>query len=190
CSSGSGSANSAKHVVIVMDGLEDFTSKPLEWARENVAAAGCTITLLGVMPWLNFPLSSKTWQDIWMLEFEDSNIAKEKNTEWKSDFKYLKLPAVVDICNNYGVLPQKEIVMGYPARLLVVERIISLHAAWVVFDSDKYHKKNREFYTEKISCNMVMMNEEGGFDMIKRWPMIGINGDNSGTTPGESPASW
>lgn len=37
---------------------------------------------------------------------------------------------------------------------------------------------------------MVMMNEEGGFDMIKRWPMIGINGDNSGTTPGESPASW
>lgn len=56
--------------------------------------------------------------------------------------------------------------------------------------SDKYHKKNREFYTEKISCNMVMMNEEGGFDMIKRWPMIGINGDNSGTTPGESPASW
>lgn len=27
-------------------------------------------------------------------------------------------------------------------------------------------------------------------DMIKRWPMIGINGDNSGTTPGESPASW
>lgn len=38
-----------------------------------------------------------------MLEFEDSNIAKEKNTEWKSDFKYLKLPAVVDICNNYGV---------------------------------------------------------------------------------------
>lgn len=30
--------------------------------------------------------------------------------------------------------------------------------------SDKYHKKNREFYTEKISCNMVMMNEEGGHD--------------------------
>lgn len=35
--------------------------------------------------------------------------------------------------------------------------------------NDEYHKKNREFYTEKIPCNMVMMNEEGGFDMIKRW---------------------
>lgn len=54
-SSGFGSANSAKHVVIVMDGLEDFTLEPLEWALENIAPAGCTVTLLGLMPWLNIP---------------------------------------------------------------------------------------------------------------------------------------
>lgn len=55
-SPGSGSANSTtKHVVIVMDGLKDFTMEPLEWALNNITAAGFTVTLLGLMPWLNIP---------------------------------------------------------------------------------------------------------------------------------------
>ncbi|KAJ0052084.1 hypothetical protein Pint_03440 [Pistacia integerrima] len=159
--------NIGKHVVIVMDGLKDFTMEPLEWALHNIMPTGSTVTLLGLMPWLNIPHLS---------------IAKDKS-EWKSDAKYLKLQAVIDLCKKYGVLPQKEVVMGYPPRLLVVERIVSLHATWVVFDSDKYHKKNREFYAEKIPCNMVMMNEGGDVDMIRGFPL------NDDRTPGESPAS-
>ncbi|XP_031248760.1 uncharacterized protein LOC116106531 [Pistacia vera] len=174
--------NIGKHVVIVMDGLKDFTMEPLEWALHNIMPTGSTVTLLGLMPWLNIPLSSKTWRDVWMLELEDLSIAKDKS-EWKSDAKYLKLQAVIDLCKKYGVLPQKEVVMGYPPRLLVVERIVSLHATWVVFDSDKYHKKNRDFYAEKIPCNMVMMNEGGDVDMIRGFRL------NDDRTPGESPAS-
>lgn len=32
------------------------------------------------------------------------------------------------------VVPQKDVLMGYPSKLLVVEKITSLHATWVVFD--------------------------------------------------------
>lgn len=47
-------SNPKKHVVVVMDGLEEFTTKPLEWALENlITSSGCVVTLLGVMPWLN-----------------------------------------------------------------------------------------------------------------------------------------
>jgi hypothetical protein len=49
-----------------------------------------------------------------------------------------------------------------------------------------HHRKNREFYANTIPCNMVMMNEEGGADMIRGHPMI----DNGESTPGEfSPAT-
>ncbi|XVF13630.1 hypothetical protein REPUB_Repub08aG0224100 [Reevesia pubescens] len=180
-----GSENIPKHVVIVTDGLKEFTTELLEWVLENVIASGHKVTLLGFMPWLNIPLSSKTWQDVWMLEFEHLSIIKEKN-EWKNDAKYLKLQAVLDLCNEHGVVPQKEIVMGYPLPLLVAERIISLRATWVVFDSDRDLRKNREYFAEKIPCNMVMMSEEGEMDMIKGRPMID-NGEQSPST--ESPAS-
>lgn len=68
-----------------------------------------------------------------MLEFEHLSFIKEKN-EWKNDAKYLKLQAVLDLCKKHGVVPQKEIVMGYPLPWLLVERIINLRATWVVFD--------------------------------------------------------
>ncbi|KAK1569138.1 hypothetical protein Q3G72_033026 [Acer saccharum] len=177
--------NTAKSVVIVMDGFKDVDMETLEWALQNITTPGSTVTLLGIMPWLNIPLSSKTWRAVWMLEFEDLINLKEK-PELKSDAKYLKLQAVMDLCRKYGVVPQKEVVMGFPLRLLVLERIISLHATWVIFDSDKYHKKNREFYEKRIPCKVVMINEEGGVDMIRGWPLMTDNGDS---TPGESPAS-
>ncbi|KAH7578629.1 hypothetical protein JRO89_XS01G0407400 [Xanthoceras sorbifolium] len=180
-----GSGNTAKNVVIVMDGFKDITMEPLEWALQNIITPDSTVTLLGIMPWLNIPLYSKTWRAVWMLDFKDLNNAKEKS-ELKCDAKYLKLQAVVDLCKKYGVVPQKEVAMGFPLRLLVLERIISLHATWVVFDSDKYHRKNREFYKKKIPCNMVMINEERDVDMIKGWPLMIDNGES---TEGESSAS-
>lgn len=50
-----GLMNTPKHVLIVMDGMKEFRTEPLEWALENVINAGSTVTLLGVMPWLNIP---------------------------------------------------------------------------------------------------------------------------------------
>jgi len=164
-----GSMNRARHVIIVMDAMKEFTTEPLEWALENVIKAGSVVILLGVMPWLNIPLSSKTWLDVWPVGLEELSFVKEK-IEWKSDVKYLKLQAVVDLCKNYGVLLQKKVVMGYPSRLLVVEEITSLHATWVVFD--RHQKNDRKFYAGKLPCNMVMMNEEGEADMIKGRTMI------------------
>lgn len=50
------SIESPENVLIVMDGLEEFTVEPLKWVLENIALmACCTITILGVMPWLNIP---------------------------------------------------------------------------------------------------------------------------------------
>ena len=50
------SSESPRHVVVVMDGLKEFTMEPLEWVLQNIALEECcSITLLGVMPWLNIP---------------------------------------------------------------------------------------------------------------------------------------
>jgi len=174
-----GSMNTARHVIIVMDAMKEFNTEALEWALEHVIKAGSVVILLGVMPWLNIPLSSKTWLDIWPVGLEELSIVKEK-IEWKSDVKYLKLQAVVDLCKNYGVLLQKKVIMGYPSRLLVVDEIASLHATWVVFD--RHQRTERKFYAEKLPCNMVMMNEEGDADMIKGRTMIDC-------TIAESPSS-
>ena len=49
-------SNPTKNIVIVMDGLIEFTPEVLEWVLQNIATrSGCVITLLGVMPWLNIP---------------------------------------------------------------------------------------------------------------------------------------
>ncbi|KAG6577706.1 Ubiquitin carboxyl-terminal hydrolase 21, partial [Cucurbita argyrosperma subsp. sororia] len=137
-SSSSEAAN--RHIVVVMDGMAEFTTKPLEWALDNVIKPGCVVTLIGAMPWLNIPLSSKTWLDIWPFNLEE-------------------MPFVV---------PQKKVIMGHPLRLLIVEQISGLHATWVVFD--KHQRNNRAFYAKKIKCNMVMLKEDGGVDMINREP--------------------
>ena len=57
-------------------------------------------------------VSSKTWQDVWMLEFEHLSLIKEKN-EWKNDAKYLKLQAVLDLCKKHGVLNLKTLAPVY-----------------------------------------------------------------------------
>ncbi|GMI63902.1 hypothetical protein HRI_000059500 [Hibiscus trionum] len=171
-----GSVNLPKHVVIVMDGLQEFTTQLLEWVLQNICASGHIVTLLGFMPWLNIPLSSKTRQDVWMLEFENLSV--------RNDARYLKLQAVVELCRFHGVTLQKEIVMGYPLPSLLAERIVSHRASWVVFDNDRYLRKNRAYFAKKIPCKMVMMGEEGYMDMIRGRSMID-NGDN---TPCESPA--
>lgn len=51
-----GSFDIPKHVVVVMDGLKDPSIKLLEWVLQNFGLeACCTITLIGVKPWLNIP---------------------------------------------------------------------------------------------------------------------------------------
>ncbi|KAK9082698.1 hypothetical protein Scep_029169 [Stephania cephalantha] len=165
-----GSITPSKHVVVVMDAMKDFSSEPLQWALDNVTGSGYTVTLLGVMPWLNLPLSCKTWLDIWTLNLEDLPGLIERN-EWKSDLKYQK------------VVPHMKVAMGYPLRLVVLEQTTSLSATWVVFD--KHHRRNREFYAKRIPCNVVMMNNEGEVEMIKVRPMI----DNGEMMATESPAT-
>ncbi|XP_008448679.1 uncharacterized protein LOC103490778 [Cucumis melo] len=156
-----------RHVVVVMDGMEEFTTHPLEWALDNVIKPGCLVTLVGAMPWLNIPLSSKTWLDIWPINLEEMSFEGVER-EYISEAKYAKLEAVVSLCKKYGVVPQKKVVMGHPLRLLIVEKISSLHATWVVFD--KHQRGNRSYYAKKIKSNMVMLREDGSVDMINREP--------------------
>ncbi|KAF9611695.1 hypothetical protein IFM89_034878 [Coptis chinensis] len=193
---------SSKHVVIVMDALKEFSYETLQWALDHVIGTGYTVTLLGVMPWLNLPfvqiitsscklpcqslnlyvhVSCKTWLDVWTLDLEDLPSLRERS-EWTNDAKYQKVRAIIELCDKYGVVPHMKVAMGYPLRLVVLEQTTSLHATWVVFD--RHHRKNRAFYAKRIPCNVVMMNSDGEMDILNKLPMID-NGDN---TPGDSPA--
>jgi hypothetical protein len=50
-----GSENCPDNVVVVMDGMVEYKTEPLEWALQNVVVPGSVVTLVGVMPWLNIP---------------------------------------------------------------------------------------------------------------------------------------
>lgn len=55
-SSGGGSMDDPKRILIVMDALKEFSIELLEWVLKNFTFRDCcTITLLGIMPWLNIP---------------------------------------------------------------------------------------------------------------------------------------
>lgn len=93
------------------------------------------------------------------------------------------------------VVPEIVTEMGHPIRLLVVEQISSLHATLVVFDRH-HHKKYIEYYAEKIPCNMVVMNDNGDVDLIKKRTTFQTEVDNinriyystaAGASPSASP---
>ncbi|GAA0179749.1 hypothetical protein LIER_30012 [Lithospermum erythrorhizon] len=159
------SLNDPMSILIVHDGLEDLSTEPLEWVLKEIASSiRCNVVLLGVMPWLNIPLSSKTWSEIWSVHREDLSIV---HGEKKMKAKYQKFQHLLDLCKEYGVVPEIRTEMGHPLRLLVIEQIISLHATVVVFD--RYHdRKNIEYYAEKVGCcHMVRMNDNGEAETIQ-----------------------
>ncbi|KAL1829956.1 hypothetical protein ACET3Z_008368 [Daucus carota] len=99
-----------RDVVIVMDGLKDPSLELLAWVLEHVITdAAWTITVLQVSPWLNIPLSYKKWSEDVMMNIHN-------------------------LCRNRGIVPQVTTIMGYPLRLLVVERIASLHPTLLAID--------------------------------------------------------
>ncbi|KAI4314481.1 hypothetical protein L6164_027384 [Bauhinia variegata] len=162
------SGKARKHVVLVMNGMTEFDTQTLQWTLDNVVTAGCIVTLLGVMPWLNIPLFLKTRNDFWMVELEDVAPLMEKHG------------TVNDVKNpkRQEVMPQKKIAMGYPKRLRVVDQIRTLCPTWVVFD--RYHRRNKDFYARKIPCNILMMSDDGKFDMVKSRMKIS-NGESTPT---------
>ncbi|GJY23440.1 hypothetical protein Tco_0397098 [Tanacetum coccineum] len=147
-----------KHVVIVMDATKEFSVETLEWVLKNIALdTWCAITLLGVKPWLTFVLSCKTETDIWTMKIEDLLSMNQRCQ---------KAQALVDLCIKYKVAPQIESEQGFPTRLLVLEKITSVYATWVVFD--RHHsKKHVEYVAEKVPCNILVMNNKGEADMIR-----------------------
>ncbi|KAI9187433.1 hypothetical protein LWI28_028129 [Acer negundo] len=52
------SMNDDRNVVIVMDALREFSWQPLLWTLKHVLRSGCSVTLLGVMPWIPFACCS------------------------------------------------------------------------------------------------------------------------------------
>ncbi|CAI9095353.1 OLC1v1031283C1 [Oldenlandia corymbosa var. corymbosa] len=155
-----------KQVVVVMDGLREFSWEPLEWVLKNVADGGgsssCKVTLLGVKPWLNIPLFSKTSSDFWSIDLDELSLIREL----RNDANYHIVRVLLDICQHYGVVLEIRTEMGHPLHLLVLEAISSLHATLVVFD--RHHdRKYIEFYAEKVPCNMVKMREDGQVEAIK-----------------------
>lgn len=45
-----------KRILVIMDGLKEFSVDLLEWALKNFTFGDCcSITLLDIMPWLNIP---------------------------------------------------------------------------------------------------------------------------------------
>ncbi|CAI9755260.1 unnamed protein product [Fraxinus pennsylvanica] len=180
-----GSMDNPNRVLIVMNGLKDVSIDLLEWVLKNFTFRHCcTITILGISPWLNIPLSAKTWSDIWSMDLDDLSTVRER-IEWKNDPKYQKVQRLVDLCQSYGVVPEIRTEMGHPIRLLVVEQISSLNATLVVFD--RHHdRKNIEYYAEKVPCNMVVVNDNGEVELIKKRSCMDSEAENTPTTIAES----
>ncbi|KDP37889.1 hypothetical protein JCGZ_05771 [Jatropha curcas] len=122
--------NICKHVVIVMDALKEFSRQPLQWALDHVIQTHCTITLLGVMPWLPLPLSCKTWLDVWTFDHGDLSALKSRS-EWKNDHKYQKIRRIIEQCEQKGVVPCMKVAMGHPLKLVILEQTTNLHATLV-----------------------------------------------------------
>lgn len=53
------SLNTDRNVVFVIDALTEFPWRPFKWTIDHVIPPGCTVTLLGVMPWI--PLACKIY---------------------------------------------------------------------------------------------------------------------------------
>eukprot|EP01018_Ginkgo_biloba_P025445 Gb_15428 [translate_table: standard] len=200
-----------KSVVVVMDAFRDFSSSALEWALAHVTQSGDSLTLLGVLPWLNMlrpgilsivvpnceivPVitflvaehcfcSDKAfavWADI--LIFSDRDLkSMKKEPEWMSD-KYQKIREFTELCEKYGVLPQVKIAMGYPLRLVVLDKAASLRAAWIVLD--RHLKRDRGFYMKRMPCNLVLMMNNGEADILRTQSLFL---SNCSIDPDQSPA--
>ncbi|KAL1556332.1 hypothetical protein AAHA92_11975 [Salvia divinorum] len=171
-----------KRVLIVMDALKDFSMEILEWVLNNFSFdTSSKISILGITPYLNIPLSTKTWSDRWGMDLEDLVLLLQKN---ENDFKYQKLGRLIHLCRKYGVVPEIRTEMGHPLRLLVIEQISTLHATLVVFD--RYHdKKHIEYYAKKIPCNMLVVNHNGKAQLIKkvRCDVSQVESPSSSSTP-------
>lgn len=63
------------------------------------------------------------------------------------------------------VVPCMKVAMGHPLKLVVLEQTTSLHATFVVID--RHLKKNKAFYADRLPSNAVIMNSDGGVDMLK-----------------------
>ncbi|CAK7348094.1 unnamed protein product [Dovyalis caffra] len=172
---------SSTHVVIVMDALRGFSWEPLQWALDHVIATGYTITLLGVMPWIPLPLSLKTWLDVWTFDLGDWSALKGRG-ELKNDQKSQKIRGIIQLCDQKGAVPCMKVAMGHPLKLVVLEHTTNLHATFVVID--RHLKKDRAFFADRLPSNAVIMNSDGGVDMLKM-----LSTDLSSSTPRESPAT-
>lgn len=51
-----------------------------------------------------------------------------------------------------------------------------------------HDRKDTEFYAEKVPCNIVAMNDDGEYDMIKARTRLNASEDYSFTGPSPSPA--
>ncbi|XP_057775585.1 uncharacterized protein LOC130994558 [Salvia miltiorrhiza] len=169
-----------KRVLIVMDALKEFSMEILEWVLKSFTFDNSSrINILGITPYLNIPLSTKTWSDMWGMDLEDLIPLLEKN-EVKIDVKYNKLQRLLDLCRKYGVVPEIRTETGHPLQLLVIEQITTLHATLVVFD--RHHdKKHIEYYAKKIPCNMLVVNDNGKAQLIKK-----VQCDDSSSSPAPS----
>ncbi|XP_035838434.1 uncharacterized protein LOC118485977 [Helianthus annuus] len=155
-----------KDVVIVMNATKKFSVKALEWVLKNIELdTCCTITLFGVKPWLSFVSSCKTETDIWTMNIK--NLMSMRDTdEWRNDSRCQKAQELVDLCLKYKVTPRIQTGQGFPKRLLVLEKIASAYATWVVFD--RYNnKKHIEYVAKKVPCNLLVMKRNGEAEMIK-----------------------
>lgn len=53
--------------------------------------------------WCMFAVSGRTWDDIWMMDFEGL-VTNHKETQCKNDVKCLKLQPLIELCREYNVL--------------------------------------------------------------------------------------
>ncbi|XP_035838432.1 uncharacterized protein LOC118485976 [Helianthus annuus] len=160
-----------------MDATKEFSVETLKWVLENIELdSSCTITLLGIKPWLTFVFSCKTETDIWKMSMEDLLNMRDTD-EWRNDIRYQKAQELVNLCLKYKVTPHIESGQGFPKHLLVLERIASAYATWVVFDRH-HNKKDIECIAKKVPCNVLAMNNNGEAELIDGYSTFESNDES------------
>ncbi|RVW24284.1 hypothetical protein CK203_091006 [Vitis vinifera] len=119
----------------------------------------------------------------------DLSQLKEK-CEWMNEQKYQKIRGIIELCEEKEVVPYMKVAVGYPLKLVVLEHTTSLHATLVVVDricgyifGGRRLRKYSTFLGKRMPSSVVVMNSDGGVDLLKVQSTI----DQGDTTPGETP---
>ncbi|GLJ08280.1 hypothetical protein SUGI_0085530 [Cryptomeria japonica] len=152
-----------KTVVVAMSALNKMDFSTLKWALHHVVQPGDTIALVGAHPWQSImDKDISVWADLWA--FNEKDLKKIRLDEDWVHGKYPDTIQFMNLCREYGAKPQVLLAIGCK-KLTLLDKIINLRAAWVVFDRSL--KKRADYYKKRIPCNIALVMDGNEVNILR-----------------------